>query len=926
SEAAVQEDGRIVAVLGLDGAAGDLAVVRFTERGALDTGFGTGGVGRLGVPEQYAANGTAVATAPGGKVLVAGSAYFGDNAVMIAGRLTADGRPDPTFGGTGWAVADLGEGSEWGSAVAALPDGRVVVAGTGGGSVAYPGIGETVAAVRFLADGRPDPTFGNGGVVFTPVSSHVSSLLVQPDGNDHKLVVVGWTGLNGSAASQTLVLRYRSDGVLDPTFSGDGIATFDAGHDGFTDLAYAAALQPNGDVVVAGLSFPGASYYPGTIYHLPMLLRVVGGTRTILPGERLSQGDPAWRDVVLGDISDSSVIRTIGQKGCALTCLAMALRYVGIEYTPPELNGLLVNTADGFVPDAQTGYRANLNWSAASRYAAKAKGRNDIYFNSDYLGSTSVEDLAFLIDELHVPVIVGVNGSSHFVVVTGREGDEFTIADPGFADRTLLSAYENKFSIRGYVIDPSEDISELTVAMTSPSAAMVFYLTGAAGRVTGFGPGGTIREEIPGLAVAIDRTEDELGGGPGGTVVYHIVGFRPESGDYTLRVGGPAGTPFRVAFTTFGPDGEHRSSWEVPGEAAAGQYTVLRFGLDDRKAMPQPQPAPPEPTASPPLPVLSQPFAAGADRGGAPLVVVHGLGGAAPFQMLAFDPSFTGGVRVAMADVTGDGAADLVVGPGPGGGPVVKVFDLTTGPEVFSFLAFEETFTGGVYVAAGDLDGDGFADIVLTPDEGGGPRARVLSGRDFSVLADFFGIEDPAFRGGARAALGDVNGDGFLDLIVAAGFGGGPRVAVWDGRSLRPGAGPVKLLPDFFVFEDTLRNGVFVTAGDLNGDGFAEVIVGGGPGGGPRVFALSGKSLAESGAAVQAANFFAGDVTNLGGVRVAAEDLDGDDRADLLAGAGAGAGSRVTAYAGNDIPADGLPLELFALDALPGFGGGVFVG
>src|SRR5204863_4922946 len=96
-----------------------------------------------------------------------------------------------------------------------------------------------------------------------------------------------------------------------------------------------------------------------------------------------------------------------------------------------------------------------------------------------------------------------------------------------------------------------------------------------------------------------------------------------------------------------------------------------------------------------------------------------------------------------------------------------------------------------VYVAAGDVTGDGVADLVITPDEGGGPRVRVFSGNGFGLLADFFGIDDPNFRGGARAAVGDVNGDGAGDLVVAAGFQGGPRVAGFDGRSLA--TGPVKL-------------------------------------------------------------------------------------------------------------------------------------
>jgi hypothetical protein len=74
------------------------------------------------------------------------------------------------------------------------------------------------------------------------------------------------------------------------------------------------------------------------------------------------------------------------------------------------------------------------------------------------------------------------------------------------------------------------------------------------------------------------------------------------------------------------------------------------------------------------------------------------------------------------------------------------------------------------------------------------------------------------------------------------------------------------------------------------------------------------------------ANFFAGDTDNRGGVRVTARDLDGDGYADLVAGSGTGAGSQVTGYSGQGAPTNGEPRELFAFDALPGFAGGVFVG
>jgi hypothetical protein len=223
---------------------------------------------------------------------------------------------------------------------------------------------------------------------------------------------------------------------------------------------------------------------------------------------------------------------------------------------------------------------------------------------------------------------------------------------------------------------------------------------------------------------------------------------------------------------------------------------------------------------------------------------------------------------------------------------------------------------------------DGFPDVVVSPDEGGGPRVRIVSGRDRSVLADFFGIDDPDFRGGARTALGDLNGDGNVDLIVAAGFGGGPRVAIFDGASLRPGQAPVKLANDFFVFEQELRNGAFVAAGDVDGDGFADLIAGGGPGGGPRVYALSGFALTEqSGAISPVANFFAGDTENRGGVPVAVKNIDGDNRADILAGAGEGAQSVVTTYLGSAIQPTNTPSafqEYLVFES--SFLGGVFVG
>jgi hypothetical protein len=103
-------------------------------------------------------------------------------------------------------------------------------------------------------------------------------------------------------------------------------------------------------------------------------------------------------------------------------------------------------------------------------------------------------------------------------------------------------------------------------------------------------------------------------------------------------------------------------------------------------------------------------------------------------------------------------------------------------------------------------------------------------------------------------------------------------------------------------------------------------VAGGGPGGGPRVFALSGKDLVTGNQQVQLANFFGGDPNSRGGIRVAVKNLDVDTRGDVVVGAGAGAGSQVTAYLGKAVPSDGLPATAEQFDAFSGFTGGVFVG
>ncbi len=251
---------------------------------------------------------------------------------------------------------------------------------------------------------------------------------------------------------------------------------------------------------------------------------------------------------------------------------------------------------------------------------------------------------------------------------------------------------------------------------------------------------------------------------------------------------------------------------------------------------------------------------------------------------------FGGSVRTATADLNGDKTPDLVFVAGAGAGSQIRAIDGKTGADIGGiFSAFEAGYTGGLFVATADLNGDGRQDVIVSPDQGGGGRVTAFSFANGTprVIANFFGIEDTNFRGGARVAAADVDGDGKPEIIVGAGYGGGPRVAIFDGRSLT--GTPRKLVNDFYAFDGVdrsgLRNGIYVAAGDLNGDGKAEVVFGGGPGGGPRVLVLDGAQLARN-TQSPIANFFAFGENERGGVRPAIKDVDKDGKLDLLVASG----------------------------------------
>ena len=185
----------------------------------------------------------------------------------------------------------------------------------------------------------------------------------------------------------------------------------------------------------------------------------------------------------------------------------------------------------------------------------------------------------------------------------------------------------------------------------------------------------------------------------------------------------------------------------------------------------------------------------------------------------------------------------LAAGAGAGGGPQVNVYNATTGALVASFYAFAPSFTGGVRVAVGDINGDGTDDIICAAGPGGGPQVVVIDGTKLtqvqsngeiasSALLASFDAFSPSFTGGVFVAAGATIG-GQPAIALGAGAGGGPQVVVFTAKALlsAAGASPTPLL-SFDVFSPSFSGGVSLALSDVNADGIPDLIVGAGPGGG----------------------------------------------------------------------------------------------
>jgi VCBS repeat protein len=232
-------------------------------------------------------------------------------------------------------------------------------------------------------------------------------------------------------------------------------------------------------------------------------------------------------------------------------------------------------------------------------------------------------------------------------------------------------------------------------------------------------------------------------------------------------------------------------------------------------------------------------------------------------------------IGVAVGDVDGDGRRDVVTAGHTAEGLHVRAFD-ATGRSVASFFALDADLVPRVSLAAADLDGNGRAEIVIgTGPTFGAPRVAVFDGTG-RVLGGF-SYDEPFFSGGVRVALGDVVGDDDPEIVTAPGPGRAPEIRLYDHDwdALR------NPLRSFLAFPASFAGGVYVAAADLDGDRRPEIVAAPGPGFEPRVkvFAGDGRELG---------SFLAFEASYLGGVRVAAGDTNADGKAEIVAARASG--------------------------------------
>lgn len=244
---------------------------------------------------------------------------------------------------------------------------------------------------------------------------------------------------------------------------------------------------------------------------------------------------------------------------------------------------------------------------------------------------------------------------------------------------------------------------------------------------------------------------------------------------------------------------------------------------------------------------------------GGPHIKVFNSKGELISQFFAFDKDSRGGVNVAVFDLNNDGIAEIITGAGINEDPLVRIFDYR-GNKRRQFLAFSKGFRGGVNVAAGDINGDSFGEIVVSPASKGGPQIRLFS--QLGVLQGQFFAYEKKYTGGVNIAILNIR-DGArknkAKIITTPANNHEPLLKVFDHHA--------HLDNQFLAFQSSFVGGVNISTGDFNLDGVDEIITAAAGNGSPhiRIFTKRGDLTS---------SFFAYEKEFEGGVNVSSLNIN----------------------------------------------------
>jgi hypothetical protein len=299
---------------------------------------------------------------------------------------------------------------------------------------------------------------------------------------------------------------------------------------------------------------------------------------------------------------------------------------------------------------------------------------------------------------------------------------------------------------------------------------------------------------------------------------------------------------------------------------------------------------------------------------GPQVMIVDPFTGSVVTQFPVFEPTFRGGARVSLGDVTGDGADEILVASGPGRPGEIRVYT-KQGIELTAYRTqpFGRRYTGGVEVAAGDVDGDGDADIVAVASRSRGttsvfrvsPTALDPVG---NVPVKSFAAFGPKTRSGGSVAVADLNDDGRAEIIRGSGGGSAPLVKIYDVTSAPRVVDSIAP----FASLKKYRGGVFVSTTRFNADATPDIIVAGGQGAGSVIEAYSGTiNTRIANARLDKARLaaFADLSSRNAAVFAAAIDRDGDGIADqILATQGEGGSNHGIRGIGENLTMTNMPV------------------